>query len=203
MWSKWRFFDFFSKTALTILFIFGQNVEEIVTKTFAKTPHVQKMSVLEIFIHKVAILAKNGKSGVQRSCYISRRVNATENLIRYSESTINLLSLSSRQIFAYLSSSGRKFDLKTANFYAFFEWFFGIFSATTWYILMKLGQKQDKMDTKQTQKTRGHHFKPFWRYLGSNMAKIGQNRPKFMDDPKNFRKKIFFVKVSKWSNSQS
>ena len=59
------------------------------------------------------------------------------------------------------------------------------------------------MDTKQTQKTRGHHFKPFWIYLGSNMAKIGQNRPKFMDDPKIFRKKKFFVKVSKRSNSQS
>ena len=155
------------------------------------------MSVLEIFIHKVAILAKNGQSGVQRSLYISRTVNATENLIWYSESTINFLSLSSHQIFAYLSSSGRKFDLKTANFYAFFEWFFGIFSATTWKILIKLGQKWDKMDTKQTQKTRGHHFKPFWRYLGSNMAKIGQNRPKFMDDPKFFEKKKIFCQSFK------
>merc|ERR1712072_694341 len=100
-------------------------------KDICKKPYVQKMSVLEIFIHKVAILAKNGQSGVQRPLYISRIVNATENLIRYSESTINFLSLLSRQIFAYLSSSGRKFDLKTANFYAFFEWFFGIFSATT------------------------------------------------------------------------
>merc|ERR1712072_22489 len=61
----------------------GDSYEDI-----CKKPHVQKMSVLEIFIHKVAILAKNGKSGVQRSRYISRRVNATENLIRYSESTI-------------------------------------------------------------------------------------------------------------------
>jgi len=58
---------------------------------------------------------------------------------------------------------------------------------------MKLGQKRDKMDTNQTQKSTGHYFKPFWRYLGSNMAKIGQNRPKFMDDPKIFPKmKIFF-----------
>ena len=127
----------------------------------------KKIAVLEIFIHKVEILAKNAKSGVQRSRYISRTVNATENLIWYSESTINFLSCTSHQIFTYLSSSWRKFDSKTANFHAFFGWFFGIFSPTTWNILTKLGQKWDKMDTKQTQKTRDLHIKPFWRFLGS------------------------------------
>ena len=60
-----------------------------------------KSPVLEIFIHKVQILAKNGKSGVQRMRYNSRTVNATENLIRYSESTINSLSPMYPQIFAY------------------------------------------------------------------------------------------------------
>ena len=47
------------------------------------------------------------------------------------------------------------------------------------------------MDTKQTQKTRDHHIEPFWRFVGSKLAKIDQNRPKFMDDPKIFRK--FFL----------
>ena len=94
----------------------GDRYEDI-----CKKPHVQKMSVLKIFIHKVAILAKNGQSGVQRSLYISRTVNATENLIRYSESTINSLSPITRQIFSYSSSSGRKIDSKTANFNALFE----------------------------------------------------------------------------------
>ena len=38
-------------------------------------------SVLKIFIHKVPILVKNGKSGVQRSLYISKTVDSIENLI--------------------------------------------------------------------------------------------------------------------------
>jgi len=90
---------------------------------FCENRMSSKNPVLEIFIHKVVIFAKNGKSGVQRSRYISRTVNATENLIWYSESTINFLSCTSHQIFTYLSSSWRKIDLKTANFYALFEWF--------------------------------------------------------------------------------
>ena len=76
----------------------------------------RKNPVLEIFIHKVQILAENGQSGVQRSLYISRTVIAIENLIRYSESTENFLSRMSHQIFAYLSSSGRKFGPKIGNF---------------------------------------------------------------------------------------
>ena len=62
-----------------------------------------KNLVLEIFIHKVQIWAK---SGVQRMSYISRMVNAIENLILYSESKKNYLSAVCHQIFAYLSSSG-------------------------------------------------------------------------------------------------
>ena len=108
-----------------------------------------KTSVLEIFIHKVSILAKNGESGVQRSLYISRTVNATENLIRYSESTENFLSRMSHQIFAYLSSSGCNFTKKTANFHATFGWSLLNILTTTWKILMQLAQKWDKMDTNQ------------------------------------------------------
>ena len=59
---------------------------------------------------------------------------------------------------------------------------------------MKLGQKRDKMTTNQTQKTRGQNLKPFWRYKASNSRKSAKNRPKFMDDPKNFRPKFFWLK---------
>ena len=60
------------------------------------------------------------------------------------------------------------------------------------------------MDIKQPQKkTKGVQIESFWRYLASKEAKIDQNRPKFMDDPKIFRKKFFGSKVSKWSNSKS
>ena len=111
-------------------------------------------SVLEIFIHKVQILAENGQSEVQRLLYISRTVNATENLIRYSESTENFLSRPSHQILAYSSSSWWKFDPKTTN-WGLFWMVFGHF----------LGNRSKDFD--QTQKTAGHNFEPFWRYLGS------------------------------------
>ena len=52
----------------------------------------KSFSVLEIIIHKVQILAQIAKSGVQRMRYISRTINAIENLIWYSECTINSLS---------------------------------------------------------------------------------------------------------------
>ena len=126
--------------------------------------------------------------------YISRTVNAIKNLIWYSESTINSLSCTSHQIFAYLSSSGGNFTEKTAYFHAFFGWSLLNISTTTWNILMKLGLKWDKMDTNQLQKTRGRNFKPFGRLKASNSQKSTQNRPKFMDDPKNFRPKFFWLK---------
>ena len=37
MWSKWQFFDFFSKMALTILMKLAQNVELINSEHLAKT----------------------------------------------------------------------------------------------------------------------------------------------------------------------
>ena len=126
--------------------------------------------------------------------YSSRTVNAIENLIWYSESTINSLSCTSLQIFVYLSSSGCNFTKKTANFHAIFGWFSVNISTTAWKILMKLGQKWDKMTTSQTQKTRGQNLKPFWRYRASNIQKSTKKRPKFMDDPKNFRPKFFWLK---------
>ena len=135
--------------------------------------------------------------------YISTTVNATENLIRYSESTINFLSQVCHPFFPYSSSSGWKIGSKTANFHAFFEWFLAIFSSTSWLSSMKLGQKWDKMDTKKTQKTRRQNFEPLWRYLGSKLPKIDQNHQNFMDDPKIFRKNFFGSNDSKWSNSKS
>ena len=135
--------------------------------------------------------------------YISRTVNATENLIWYSESTINSLSPMYPQIFSHLSSSGWKIGSKTVNFHAFFEWFLAIFSSTSWLCLMKLGQKWDKMDTKKTQKTRCQNFEPFWRYLGSKLPKIDQNRPKFYGWSKKFSKNFFFAFLEfQYFNSQ-
>ena len=139
MWSKWHFFDFFSKTALTILTKLTQKVELINSEPFPKTAYPKKFPFSRYSSTKSRFWPKNAKSGVQRSCYISRTVNATKNLIWYSESTINFLSSSSHQIFTYLSSSWRKFDSKTGNFHVFYECFFDIFSPTTWNILMKLG----------------------------------------------------------------
>ena len=89
-------------------------------EAFAKNRRSIATSVLEIFIHKVHIFAENGKSGVQRSLYISRTVNATENLIRYSESTENFLSDYCRPFFHSSSSSGRKFGPKIGNFSGIF-----------------------------------------------------------------------------------
>ena len=85
----------------------------------------------------------------------------------------------------------------------FFEWFSVNISITTWLICMKLGQKWVRIDTKMTQKTRCQNLEPIWRYQASNSQKSTQNRPKFMDDPKNFRKNFFGLNASKWSNSKS
>ena len=83
--------------------------------------------VPEIFIHEMTIFGKNGQGGVQRLLYISRTVIAIKNLISYSESTMNFLSLMSHQILTYLSSRS-KF---TANSRTNSEWYFGIFSINT------------------------------------------------------------------------
>ena len=156
---------------------FGQNAPECGTNQYwtARENRMSKFSsVVEIFIHKVSILAKNGQSSVQTMLYISRTVNAMENLIWYSESTKNYLTLVCHPFFHISSSSMRKFDPKTVNFECLFEWFLGIFSSTTWDISMKLGQKSDKMDKKQLQKTAGQYYQPSRRFLGSKMAKIDQ-----------------------------
>ena len=137
---------------------FGQNAPECRTNQYwtARENRMPKFcSNLKIFIHKVSILAKNDKSGVQRSLYISRTVNAMENLIWYSESTKNYLSQACHQIYPYSLSSGWKFDPNTVDFECLFEWFLGIFSTNTWNMSTKPGQKLDKMDEKQLQKTAG------------------------------------------------
>ena len=105
-------------------------VEEINTKHLQKTAHPNLPPFPRYSSTKFRFLWENGQNGVQRSLYISRTVIATENLIRYSESTENFLSWRSHQIFAYLSSSGWKSGSKIGNFpkfskilqnFAFFE----------------------------------------------------------------------------------
>ena len=81
------------------------------------------LSVLEIFIHKVQILAENGQSGVQRIHYISRTARAMKNLIWYSEPAINSLFGTSHQIFTHFPSSRLKLDSDLTNFRVFFWWF--------------------------------------------------------------------------------
>ena len=73
-------------------------------------------SVLEIFIHKVGIFGQNGQTEVQRSYNNSRTVNATKNLIQYSESAENSLSQVSHQILPNSTSLGSNFTLKMAYF---------------------------------------------------------------------------------------
>ena len=130
MWSKWRFLAIFSSLKF-FKFFYVVNIDNSdCFRASAKNRISKPIFSEEIFIHKGQILAENGKSGVQRSLYISRTVNATENLIWYSESTENFLSCTSHQIFAYSSSSGWKSGSKIGNFskfskilqnFAFFE----------------------------------------------------------------------------------
>ena len=111
-----RFFELFSKIFHKFSDFFAENVRTHRWLAACEDRTSGKNPVLEIIIQKVQIWVK---SGVQRSSYISRTVNATENLIWYSESTKNYLSECCPPIFSYLSPSGWKFDLKTANFQFF------------------------------------------------------------------------------------
>jgi len=114
-----RFFRLFSKTTLTILLIFGQNVEENNTDQLKKTAR-QKLAPFSRYSSiKLAFLVKtaqNGKNEVQRSSNNSRTKNAMKNLIRYSESAENSLSPMFHQILPSSMSSGSNFYLKMANF---------------------------------------------------------------------------------------
>ena len=114
-----RFFQLFSKTTLTILLIFGQNVEENNTDQQKQTACRNLFSFSRYSSIKLAFLVKtcqNGKNEVQRSSNNSRTVNAMKILIRYSESAENSLSPMFRQILPTSGSSGSNFYLKMANF---------------------------------------------------------------------------------------
>ena len=50
-------------------------------------------------------------------------------------------------------------------------------------------------------KTRCQNLEPIWRYQTSNSQKSTQNRPKFMDDPKNFRKNFLGLASSPYVTS--
>ena len=76
---------------------FAQNAPESRTNQYqtARENRMSKFcSVLELFIHKVVIFGQNGQNEVQRSSNNWRTVNAMKNLIRYSESAENSLSVS-------------------------------------------------------------------------------------------------------------
>ena len=115
MWSKWRFFNFFSKTAGWNLLKTLQNVELIDIKQPAKTacpnfaPFSSYSSIKLSFLVKTG---QNGKNEVQRSSNNSRTKNAMKNLIRYSESAENSLSPMFHQILPSSMSSGSNFNLK-------------------------------------------------------------------------------------------
>jgi len=114
-----RFFQLFSKTTLTILIIFGQNVEENNTDQQKKTARQNLFSFSRYSSIKLSFLVKTGqnsKNEVQRSSNNSRTVNAMKNLIRYSESAENSLSPMFHQILPCSTSSGSNFYLKMANF---------------------------------------------------------------------------------------
>ena len=116
MWSKWRFLAIFSSLKF-FKFFYVVNIDNSdCFRASAKNRISKTIFSEEIFIHKGQILAENGKSGVQRSLYISRTVNGMKNLIRYSESTENFLSDYCRPFFHSSSSSGRKFGLKIGYF---------------------------------------------------------------------------------------
>ena len=110
-----RFFRLFSKTTLTILLIFCQNVEDNDTDQLKKTAH-QKLAPFSRYSSiKLSFLVKtgqNGKNEVQRSSNNSRTKNAMKNLIRYSESAENSLSPMFHQILPSSMSSGSNFNLK-------------------------------------------------------------------------------------------
>ena len=138
--------------------------------------------------------------------YISRTVRATENPIRYSESTENFLSWRSHQIFAYLSSSGWKFDPKIVNFHlknGLFWVVFGYFLGKYLKDFYKTRSEHRENRYEADAKDRRWEFKENFVII---LFKVGQNRQighlNLWMIQKN-RKIFFFVKVSKWSNSQS
>ena len=140
-----RFFQLFSKTTLTILIIFGQNVEENNPDQQKKTARQNLFSFSRYSSIKLAFLFKigqNGKNEVQRLSNNSRTVNAMKNLIRYSESAENSLSTMFHQILPSSMSLGFNFNLKMTNFDPQNMRFFTVFeisSQTTCHIPIKFG----------------------------------------------------------------
>ena len=109
MWSKWWFFDFFSKSAPTILMKLGQNVKITNSRENRMSKKFHSWDTKFRFWREMTKV-------VSRSGYISRSVNATENLIQYLESTENSLS-DCWHPFVHSSSYLTKFD--SANFHVF------------------------------------------------------------------------------------
>ena len=135
--------------------------------------------------------------------YISRTVNASENLIRYSESTINFLSQVCHSFFPYSSSSGWKIGSKTANFHAFLNDFWpfsrqpvdwvrwnSVRSETKW-----IRRRRKRPDAKILSR-----YGDIWAQSCQKSTKI----TKILWMIQKFFEKIFFgSNDSKWSNSKS
>ena len=127
----------------------------------------KKIAVLEIFIHKVQIFGQKW----QKWCL--KKARYLKNGKCYWKSDL-IFRICDKLHFLYVWSDfclvfvfREKIWLENGQFSCIFWMIFGIFLPTTLKILMKLGQKWDKMDIKQPQKTRGLQIEPFWRYLAS------------------------------------
>ena len=60
-------------------------------------------------------------------------------------------------------ASQNTFDTKLSNFHALFEWFSGIFLATSSNIFKELGHMSEKMEMKLLEKTASLYLLPFMR----------------------------------------
>ena len=140
MWSKWQFFDFFSKTALTIWLKLGQNVEGIISDHFQKTA----CRNLFWFIHKVWKSAEN------------------DGFLTFSQKWLarfgwNLARMWKKNFWPFAKNRRSKafFDRPKSPKTCHFRGFFGLFSKNRIEISLKLRQNKDKKDSEQTQKTAG------------------------------------------------
>ena len=154
----WRFFEIFSKTLLTISMKLGQNVEGILPEHLQKTACPNKFFFSRYSSLKVRFGPKIAKMGSKESP-ISRERKMLSKIwfdIRNLRKIIFLVRLIRFLPTCRLQGENLPWNRPIFDWFSVvFEWFLGIFSPTTWKILMKLGQRRDKMDTKLTQKTRG------------------------------------------------
>ena len=142
MWSKWQFFDFFSKTALTIWLKLGQNVEGIMCDHFQKTA----CRNLFWFIHKVWKSAENDGFLTFSQKWL---VRFGWNLARMWRELF-LTICKKPQVKSSFGSFKKSGNLISA---IFDFWCFGFFSKSRIEILLKLCQNVGEIESEQTQET--------------------------------------------------